>query len=63
VERLRREAQQATIWLIAAGYLGKIYCDEVREAGGIALDVGSVVDGWCGKLTRPTLPLMGNCEL
>jgi hypothetical protein len=63
VERLRREAQQATIWLIAAGYLGKVYCDEVREAGGIALDVGSVVDGWCGKLTRPTLPLMGNWEL
>ena len=54
-ERLMREARQVSLWLVAAGYLGKIYCDEVREAGGIALDVGSIVDGWCGKVTRPTL--------
>lgn len=55
VERLRREAQQAMIWFIAAGYLGKFYCDAIREVGGIALDVGSIVDGWCGKVTRPTM--------
>ncbi|MCT4363320.1 MAG: hypothetical protein N3Z29_00240 [Synechococcaceae cyanobacterium MAG-AL1] len=30
--------------LVAAGILGKIYCHAIREQGGIALDVGSVLD-------------------
>ncbi|WP_170216698.1 GT-D fold domain-containing protein [Allostella humosa] len=38
--------------LVAAGILGKIYCARIREAGGIAIDVGSVADGWCGHVTR-----------
>jgi hypothetical protein len=58
VERLQRESRQVTIWLIAAGYLGKFYCDRVRENGGIALDIGSIADGWSGKNTRPTFKMM-----
>lgn len=30
--------------LVAAGILGKIYCQAIREQGGIAVDVGSVLD-------------------
>lgn len=30
--------------LVAAGILGKIYCQEVKDQGGIAVDIGSVVD-------------------
>ncbi len=39
--------------LVAAGMLGKIYCDWIKSAGGIALDVGSAADHWCGYNTRP----------
>ena len=46
--------QQRRVWLVAAGILGKLYCDAVRRSGGVAIDIGSIADGWCGKLTRPT---------
>ena len=46
---------RGVLFLVAAGYLGKLYCDAIKSAGGIALDVGSVADGWVGKITRPTL--------
>ncbi|MBP2314227.1 glycosyltransferase [Azospirillum soli] len=38
--------------LVAAGFLGKMYCKRIKEQGGIALDLGSVVDYWCGFTTR-----------
>ncbi|MGE0714308.1 MAG: tetratricopeptide repeat protein [Alphaproteobacteria bacterium] len=38
--------------LVAAGILGKIYCVDIRAAGGIAIDVGSLADYWCGVTTR-----------
>lgn len=34
---------------VAAGYLGKLYCSKVKENSGIAIDIGSIFDGWCGK--------------
>jgi GT-D fold-like domain len=54
-QRLQAEAGRAAVWLVAAGYLGKLYCDTLRESGAVALDVGSLVDGWCGAVTRPYL--------
>ena len=30
--------------LVGAGILGKIYCEAVRQRGGVAVDVGSVID-------------------
>ena len=42
-----------TVYLVAGGLLGKVYCDRVRTLGGIAIDVGSLVDGWMGYNTRP----------
>lgn len=40
------------IFLVGAGGLGKVYCHEIKKAGGIALDIGSVFDGWVGLGTR-----------
>lgn len=45
--------QQGAVFLVAAGLLGKIYCHRIRLLGGIAIDVGSVVDAWMGFATRP----------
>lgn len=35
-----------TAFLVGAGVLGKIYCDRIKAKGGVALDVGSVLDSW-----------------
>jgi len=40
------------IFLVAAGFLGKIYCQLIKDHGGIALDIGSVADMWMGFITR-----------
>jgi hypothetical protein len=54
-ERLRSELDvraPGEIFLVGAGYLGKIYCGWVKERGGIAIDIGSVFDLWAGEATR-----------
>lgn len=51
------------VWLVAAGYLGKFYCDRIKSSGGVALDIGSLADGWLGKITRPTLTTDGRFAL
>ena len=33
-------------FLVGAGVLGKIYCDRIKARGGVALDVGSILDSW-----------------
>ncbi|MGE7414565.1 tetratricopeptide repeat protein [Methylobacterium tarhaniae] len=43
------------LYIVAAGLLGKFYCDRIKKSGGVALDVGSVADGWMGSRTRPGL--------
>lgn len=53
--RLKHElaqAQAGVLYLVAAGIMSKIYCDLIKSAGGIALDVGSVVDIWMKVPTR-----------
>ena len=52
---LRSLPQTGRVWIVAAGILGKLYCAAIREMGGVAIDVGSLADGWLGKVTRPTL--------
>lgn len=39
-------------FLVAAGVLGKVYCSWIKQAGGIAIDIGSAADFWCGHETR-----------
>ena len=41
--------------LVAGGFLGKMYCHTIKAAGGIALDIGSAADFWCGLDTREVL--------
>ena len=40
------------VYLVAAGFLGKLYCHAIKKQGGIALDIGAIVDYWCGYKTR-----------
>lgn len=41
------------VFLIAAGTLGKYYACVIKKHGGIALDLGSIVDGWMKLPSRP----------
>ena len=41
------------LFLIAGGFLGKLYASTIRRHGGVALDIGSLVDSWMGRKTRP----------
>lgn len=53
--RLRTEItvrDRGEIFLIGAGLFGKDLCVQIRELGGIALDMGSTLDGLAGKVTR-----------
>jgi hypothetical protein len=50
-----RVPRPGAVYLVAAGLLGKIYCQRIRQLGGIAIDVGSVADAWMGFGTRPGL--------
>lgn len=41
------------LFLVAGGILGKFYAAKIKQYGGVALDIGSVVDSWAKKMTRP----------
>jgi len=45
-------ALPGVLFLVGAGVLGKVYCDSARQAGAVAVDIGSVFDGWAGLKTR-----------
>lgn len=45
-----------TLVIVGAGLLGKVMCGAARRAGGVAVDVGSLFDAWCGHKTRSTMP-------
>lgn len=58
ISRLRSELQvrdRGEVALVGAGVFGKGLCVEIREQGGIALDMGSVLDQIAGKVTRGPL--------
>lgn len=44
---------EGTLALVGAGIPGKVYCQWLKEAGCVAIDVGSVFDAWVGKASRP----------
>jgi hypothetical protein len=52
VERLSRP-HHGRVFLIAAGTLAKFYAAVIKRHGGIALDIGSLVDGWMRIASRP----------
>lgn len=40
------------VFLVAGGFLAKIYCHIIKQNGGIAVDIGSMADNWLGYQTR-----------
>lgn len=46
------ERHPASLLFVGAGVIGKIYCNWWRDRGGIAMDVGGVMDLWAGRVTR-----------
>jgi hypothetical protein len=40
------QAEPGLLYLVAGGIPGKVYCDVIKRAGGVALDIGAVVDVW-----------------
>ncbi|HEY1707273.1 MAG TPA: tetratricopeptide repeat protein [Rhizomicrobium sp.] len=52
------DAPRGRLVIVGAGYLGKWICDEARARGGVALDLGSIVDYWVGLKTRSYLDLV-----
>jgi hypothetical protein len=46
--------------LVGAGYLGKWLIDVAKARGGVALDLGSVLDHWVGVNSRSYLDLAPN---
>jgi hypothetical protein len=49
--------------LVGAGFLGKSYCLRIKRRGGIALDLGSLMELWMGYLTRPSFVNLGHLRL
>lgn len=44
--------QPGELYLVAAGFLGKFFCNTIKRGGGIGLDIGSAADYWMGYETR-----------
>ncbi|MGA0545824.1 hypothetical protein ACO2Q1_11155 [Brevundimonas sp. VNH65] len=40
------------VFLVGAGLLGKAICTAVKRKGGVALDIGSMIDVWAGHSVR-----------
>ncbi|WP_290653995.1 hypothetical protein [Idiomarina sp.] len=49
---IRQSDLKGKLFFVAAGILGKIYCTEIKKAGGMAIDVGSMMDVWMGHSVR-----------
>lgn len=50
--RLIEVPYRGALFFVGAGLLGKVYCQMIKDRGGIALDIGSVFDIWYGLKTR-----------
>jgi hypothetical protein len=49
-DALRRDPSPLVV--VAAGFLGKAYCAVAKQAGSVAVDIGSLADHWAGHDTR-----------
>lgn len=52
MDHIKKNVKPGCFYLVGAGILGKIYCNEIKKHGGIAIDVGSLIDGLAGLKTR-----------
>lgn len=53
---IKRNATKYDLFLIGAGFLGKIYCDEVKINGGRSFDAGRLFNFWCGARSIDSAP-------
>ena len=53
--RVRELCEPGVLCLVGAGVLGKAYTVAAARAGAVALDIGSVFDGWAGVESRSYL--------
>ena len=53
---IRKNSKMYDLFLIGAGFLGKIYCDEVKRCGGRSFDSGRLFDFWGGLRTIDSRP-------
>ncbi len=53
IMRQLSQPQGGRVFIVAAGTLGKFYATAIKRHGGIALDLGSLVDGWMRLPSRP----------
>ena len=51
VEELRGAAP-GRLYFVGAGILAKVYCEAIRSAGGVAVDIGHTADIWAGVRSR-----------
>ncbi len=50
-ERIRDRLQvpyPGALFLVGAGPFGVVYCNWIKQRGGVALDIGSIFDSWAG---------------
>lgn len=46
------QSEPGMLWIVCAGMMSKIYCEIIKDAGGVGLDVGAVADIWMRAPTR-----------
>jgi|GEM_PF-2095717 len=62
IEFINNTDCKGKLCLVGAGLLGKYYCWKFKEAGGIAIDIGNVMDKFAGLITRGKGKGAGNID-
>jgi hypothetical protein len=53
VKRIKASVDDFDVFFIGAGVLGRGYCDVIKNSGGVAVDIGQVMNTWSyGKLPK-----------
>jgi hypothetical protein len=55
--------EPGVLYLVAAGIAGKVYCERIRQGGGVAIDIGNVADIWVRSPTRHHFDDVGGYSL
>ena len=49
LEGIKNNQKKVDLWLFAAGPYAKLFCNFIKDIGGIGLDIGSAIDTWAGE--------------
>jgi len=63
IDKIKNQATQYDVWLVAAGELGRIYTGTIKEYGGRSVDIGYVAEVWLKKTLHNRLHAFLNCSL